>query len=49
MYQLLFSSSVLRWSPDVRDSIEKDGGLACNVLVVAIDPVATGKMTFTLR
>jgi len=37
-----FSSSVLRWSPDVRDSIEKDGGLACNVLVVAIDPVATG-------
>lgn len=39
---LFFSSTVLRWSPEAQSQINKDGGIVCNILVIAIDAIATG-------
>lgn len=41
-----FSSSVLRWSPNISSQIEDTGHMDCNVLVIAIDYVATGKIIY---
>ena len=40
---LTFSSTIIRWSPKVKDELTKNNHIPCKVLLIAVDEVACGK------